>query len=166
MTKIGICVATSLDGFVAKEDESVDGFPENQESSHNAFYRSVNTVICLAPLLSGHKENAHLVGDSAHAMTFHAVQGASMALENTIILAKGICDIHDTQKAFVKFQESRKSRAEYTILQARKQVKSSTMTNPVMKCFRAKILPLMIKLDPSQTDETYSCKTDWDKKIK
>ncbi|MCH9657312.1 hypothetical protein K0U27_01230 [archaeon] len=37
-----------------------------------------------------------LVGDSTHAMTPHAGQGASMALESSIILAKCMRGIPDT----------------------------------------------------------------------
>ncbi|MCH9657313.1 hypothetical protein K0U27_01235 [archaeon] len=66
--------------------------------------------------------------------------------------------------AFAKFQELRKPRVEHMILQARKQGKFSTMTNPILKWFRVKILPLMIKLGSGQIDEVYNYKTDWDKK--
>ena len=120
----------------------------------------------LESLPSWYKGNVCLVGDSAHAMTPHAGQGASMALESSIILAKCIRDIPDTQMAFAKFQELRKPRVEHMILQARKQGKFSTMTNPVMKWFRAKILPLMIKHGSSQLDEIYNYKTDWENTIK
>ena len=119
----------------------------------------------LESLPSWHKGNVCLVGDSAHAMTPHAGQGASMALESSIILAKCMRDIPDIQMAFAKFQELRKPRVEHMILQARKQGKFSTMTNPIMKWFRAKILPLMIKLGSGQIDEVYNYKTDWNKKI-
>lgn len=116
-------------------------------------------------LHSWYKGNVCLVGDSAHAMTPHAGQGASMALESAVILAKCIRDIPDTEQAFAKFQELRKPRVEHMILQARKQGKFSTMRNPVMKWFRAKLLPMMIKLGSSQLDEVYNYKTNWDEKI-
>lgn len=117
-------------------------------------------------LPSWHKGNVCLVGDSAHAMTPHAGQGASMALESSIILAKCMRDISDTEKAFAKYQELRKPRVEHMIMQARKQGKFSTMSNPILKWIRAKILPFMIKRGSSQLDEIYNYKTNWDEKIK
>lgn len=74
-------------------------------------------------------------------------------------------NILDTQKAFAKFQELRKPRVEHMILQARRQGKFSTMTNLIMKWFRVKLLPLMMKRGSTQLDEIYNYKTDWDKKI-
>ena len=65
-------------------------------------------------------------------------------------------DISDTQKAFTKFQELRKPRVEHMILQARRQGKFCTMTNLIMKWFRAKLLPLVMKYGSSQLDKIYN----------
>ena len=112
-----------------------------------------------------HQGNMCLVGDSAHAMTSHAGQGASMALESSIVLAKCMRDISDTQKAFAVYQQLRKPRVEKMILQSRKQGKFSTMRNPVMKWFRWKILPFMLKCASGQLDEIYNYKTNWNERI-
>ena len=48
--------------------------------------------------------------------------------------------------------------------EGKKANKFSTTTNPVMKWFRAKILPLMIKLGSGQIAEVYNYKTGWVKK--
>jgi dihydrofolate reductase len=45
MTKILVYIATSLDGFVARENGSIDWLPESSESSYEAFYKSIDTVI-------------------------------------------------------------------------------------------------------------------------
>jgi len=45
MTKTLVYIATSLDGFVAKENGSIDWLPESSESSYDAFYKSIDTVI-------------------------------------------------------------------------------------------------------------------------
>lgn len=45
MTKILVYIASSLDGYVAREDGSIDWLPESSESSYELFYKSINTVI-------------------------------------------------------------------------------------------------------------------------
>ena len=48
-----------------------------------------------------HKDNVCLIGDAAHAISPHAGQGASMAMEDAITLAKCLRDVKDTKKAFM-----------------------------------------------------------------
>ena len=112
-----------------------------------------------------YKGNVCLVGDSAHAMTPHAGQGASLALESSIVLAKCMRDIPETQKAFAKYQQLRKPRVEKMVLLARKQGKFSTMQNPMMKWLRAKFLSYMTKRGSSQFDEIYGYRVDWSRKV-
>lgn len=45
MPKIIVYIATSLDGYIAREDGSIDWLPESGESSYEAFYKSIDTVI-------------------------------------------------------------------------------------------------------------------------
>jgi len=45
MPKIIVYIATSLDGYIAREDGSIDWLPESAESGYDEFYKSVDTVI-------------------------------------------------------------------------------------------------------------------------
>ena len=45
MPKVQVYIATSLDGYIAREDGSIDWLPQNSESSYADYYQSIDTVI-------------------------------------------------------------------------------------------------------------------------
>lgn len=107
-----------------------------------------------------------LVGDSAHATTPHAGQGASIAMESALVLAKCLRDISNIQEAFTKYQQLRKDRVEKIIALARRSGGIFTVTNPVGKLMRNIMLPIMMKRNPEGFEEMYGYKINWDGKIK
>ena len=112
-------------------------------------------------LPSWYKGSVCLVGDSAHTTTPHAGQGASLALESALTLARCLRDTSDTEDAFSKYQSQRKPRVEKMIALARRQGEMFTATNPIKKWFRNSILSMMIKKNSQMFDEIYDYKVDW-----
>jgi 2-polyprenyl-6-methoxyphenol hydroxylase-like FAD-dependent oxidoreductase len=55
---------------------------------------------------------AVLVGDAAHAASPAAGQGASMALEDAVVLAKCLRDLPDPERAFASYERLRRARVE------------------------------------------------------
>ena len=45
LTKILVYIASSLDGYIARENGDIDWLPEASESGYGEFYKSVDTVI-------------------------------------------------------------------------------------------------------------------------
>jgi len=43
--KIKLFIACSLDGYIAKEDGSVNWLPQSKDSAYNNFYKSIDTVL-------------------------------------------------------------------------------------------------------------------------
>ena len=113
-----------------------------------------------------HKGLVCLIGDAAHATSPHVGQGASMAIEDGVVLAKCLRDIQDTQKAFEAFEKLRKMRTEKVVKMAQRYGDAFTTTNPIKKWFRNRMIPMMIKRGNEPFDWIYSYKVDWDEKIK
>ena len=45
LTKILVYIASSLDGYIARENGDIDWLPEASESGYDEFYKSIDTVI-------------------------------------------------------------------------------------------------------------------------
>ena len=45
MARVQVYIAKSLDGYIARENGTIDWLPQPSESSFNTFYKSVDTVI-------------------------------------------------------------------------------------------------------------------------
>ena len=94
-------------------------------------------------LQTWHKDNVCLIGDAAHAISPHAGQGASMAMEDAITLAKCLRDVKDTKNAFVQFQLLRKKRVEKIAKIALTTGENYFLTSSIKKAFRNSMMKLM-----------------------
>ena len=108
-----------------------------------------------------HRGRVCLVGDAAHATPPHAGQGASLALEDTVVLARSLRDAPTVEAAFRAYEGERKPRAERLIAQARR-TGSQKAPGPVGAFFRDLLLPLFLKLGARQAAEAHAYRADWD----
>jgi len=112
-----------------------------------------------------HQGRVCLIGDAAHATAPHIGQGASLALEDTLVLAQCIRDFADLPTAFTRFQSLRQARVETIIRQARKVGDSKTVPNRFQQFFRDLLLPLFVKLEARKMDWIYGYRVDWHRKL-
>jgi len=114
-----------------------------------------------------HKNSICLIGDAAHATSPHIGQGASMAIEDTAILAKCIRDIPNLDSAFEKFERLRKKRVEKIIKLANQNGRMLAVSNPIKRMFRGIMLSMMLKRSSvGPMGWLFSYKVNWDEKIK
>jgi FAD-dependent urate hydroxylase len=104
-----------------------------------------------------------IIGDAAHAPSPSAGQGASMAAEDAVLLAKCLRDLPDLPRALDAYERLRRRRVERIVAQGARS--STTKTpGPVGRFLRDLLLPVVFKL--LVTDRSlawmYDHHIDWD----
>ncbi|MBA3474693.1 MAG: FAD-dependent monooxygenase [Rubrobacter sp.] len=112
-----------------------------------------------------HEGPVCLVGDAAHATLPSAGQGASMALEDAIVLAKCLRDLPDVERAFAAFKALRKDRVEELVKAARRNGSRKSPTNALTRGIRDLVLPYFLKMGVKNSQRAYSYRVDWDEKV-
>jgi len=101
-----------------------------------------------------------LVGDAAHAMSPHAGQGASVALEDSMYLARELALASDIPEAFSRYQQGRKARAEKIAEVAR--LNGPRQTNPIAFWLTSRLLRLFLRrIGPRSSDWMYNYQIEW-----
>lgn len=88
--------------------------------------------------------NMIIIGDAAHATAPSAGQGASMALEDAVILAKCLRDHFDPPEAFTAFEALRRDRVERIVKHGARSA-SSKAAGPAGRVIRDLILPTVFR---------------------
>ncbi|MEU1012352.1 FAD-dependent oxidoreductase [Streptomyces sp. NPDC005890] len=99
-----------------------------------------------------HTGRVLLVGDAAHAASPATGQGASMALEDAVVLAKALRDLPDTETAFTAYQRYRRPRVEHNI----------TVSGGLSRGTRTPSGPAPVTARPAGPDERLLRQLAWD----
>ena len=83
-----------------------------------------------------------IIGDAAHATAPSAGQGASMALEDAVILAQCLRDCPDTPNAFATFDALRRKRVEKIVKHGHRS-SNSKAAGPIARVIRDLMLPVI-----------------------
>ncbi len=102
-----------------------------------------------------YKGRVCLIGDAAHGISPHIGQGASLALEDTVVIASLLKSQDDYETTFQNFQTERQVRVEKIIKSARKVGDTKAKTNPIAAWFRDRMLGFFIRKQIQQLDWIY-----------
>lgn len=105
-----------------------------------------------------HRDRMVVIGDAAHATSPASGQGASMAIEDAVTLAKCLRDTGDD--AFARYEALRRKRVERVVAQGKRNGDGKSL-GPVMR----HVLPLVFKLyKPSEASMNwlYGHRIDWE----
>ncbi|MFD4555408.1 FAD-dependent oxidoreductase [Streptomyces sp. NPDC058469] len=104
-----------------------------------------------------------LIGDAAHAASSSSGQGASIAAESAVELARCLRDLPYDQ-AFAAYERLRRPRVE-RIIKLGARTNSDKTAGPVGRVLRDLVMPVAMKLiDPERTAWQFDHRVDWDAK--
>ena len=85
-----------------------------------------------------------IIGDAAHATAPSSGQGASMAIEDAVVLARCLRDLPDTGQAFAAYERLRRARVERIVAHGAR-TSNSKAAGPVARVLRDLMMPLILK---------------------
>jgi 2-polyprenyl-6-methoxyphenol hydroxylase-like FAD-dependent oxidoreductase len=145
----------------------VDAFTGDNNFAAELIRRSpvepVYPIYDLPPVPTWHRGRVLLTGDAAHATSPSSGQGASLAIEDALILAKCLRDLPDHTAAFERFESLRRNRAE-RVVEFSRRISNSKAAGPLARTFRDLMMPLFLKraADPDALAWLYRHHIDWD----
>lgn len=115
----------------------------------------------MPPLPTWHSSKIVLVGDAAHAISPHVGQGASLALEDVLVLAQSLRDQPDLARAFAAYEQRRRARVEAIVKQARRTGERK-IPHPIFGWFLERMLPYFLERGAASMAWVYSYRVDWE----
>jgi 2-polyprenyl-6-methoxyphenol hydroxylase-like FAD-dependent oxidoreductase len=91
-----------------------------------------------------HRGSLVIIGDAAHATAPSSGQGASMAIEDAVVLSRCLRDLPDTRQAFAAYERLRRARVERVVAHGAR-TSNSKAAGPVVRVLRDLMMPLILK---------------------
>ncbi|WP_433440020.1 FAD-dependent oxidoreductase [Nonomuraea sp. CA-141351] len=127
----------------------------------------LGTVEIMPSVPRWHRGRMVLVGDAVHAPSPSSGQGASLAIESAVQLARCLRDLPDPPSAFAAYERLRRPRVERVISQA-SRTNGSKLLGPVAGGLMSMVLPLAMRtvLRPERTfGYQHRHRIDWDEPV-
>ena len=113
-----------------------------------------------------HRGTMIVIGDAAHATSPSAGQGASMAIEDAVVLARCLRDLADTTQAFAVYERLRRRRVERIVAHGAR-TSNSKAAGPVARVIRDMMMPMILKrvANGGSLSWMHDYHIDWEEKV-
>jgi 2-polyprenyl-6-methoxyphenol hydroxylase-like FAD-dependent oxidoreductase len=146
---------------------------DGDQPSIQAIIRDTTEPLAIYPIYDlpttrhWHRGPLVLLGDAAHATAPSAGQGASLALEDAIVLAKCLRDIPDTAAAFAAYERLRRARAEQVVAFSRQRGNNKVAPNAFARWLRDLMLPILLRrvANPTELAWLYGYHESWEERL-
>jgi 2-polyprenyl-6-methoxyphenol hydroxylase-like FAD-dependent oxidoreductase len=106
-----------------------------------------------------------IIGDAAHAASPTSGQGASLAIEDAVVLARCLGDLPDVSSAFAVFEQLRRPRVERVVAWATRMNRNK-MPGPIARVFRDAVLPVILRRLARQSQSwLFDYHIQWEERI-
>jgi len=120
----------------------------------------------LPSLPTWHRGPMIIIGDAAHATAPSSGQGASMAIEDAVVLARCLRDLPDVLQAFAAYEKLRRGRVERIVAHGAR-TSNSKAAGPVGRVIRDLMMPFVLKrvANGGSLAWMHDYHIDWDTKV-
>jgi 2-polyprenyl-6-methoxyphenol hydroxylase-like FAD-dependent oxidoreductase len=109
----------------------------------------------MPPLKAWHRGRACIIGDAAHATAPSGGQGASMALEDAMLLARRLSEAREPTSAFSAFERERRPRVKEIDTISRRNSKGKVDASPLSAWLRDRMLSTFLKLGEREQERAF-----------
>jgi FAD-dependent urate hydroxylase len=120
----------------------------------------------LPSVLTWYRGSMIIIGDAAHATAPSSGQGASMAIEDAVVLARCLRDLPDTGQAFAAYEQLRRARVERIVAHGAR-TSNSKAAGPLARVLRDLMMPVILKrvANGGSLAWMHDYHIDWDAKV-
>ncbi|MEU0882595.1 NAD(P)/FAD-dependent oxidoreductase [Lentzea sp. NPDC005914] len=139
-----------------------DDMPAKQLLAHSSEVVGAGPLEIMPSVPHWHRGRVVLVGDSAHAPSASSGQGASLAAESAVQLARCLRDIPDLATAFATYEQLRRPRVERIAARAARTNSDKRGIGPITRL----LMPLVMKTFGAKAftkDQNY--RIDWEAQV-
>lgn len=140
-----------------------DAGPANALIAASPDIMPLTPIHTLGYLPNWHRNRMIVIGDAAHAPSPTSGQGASLSVEDAIVLAKCLRDLPTPEAAFATFEDARRPRVEKIIKWAAR-INNSKIAGPFGRVVRDAMMPPIMKMtaDSKALRQTFDYHLEWD----
>jgi 2-polyprenyl-6-methoxyphenol hydroxylase-like FAD-dependent oxidoreductase len=139
-----------------------DAGPAHRLIGASADLGGVHAIHTVSGLKAWHRGRVIVIGDAAHAPSPSSGQGASLAIEDAVILAQQLSETRDPHTAFTRFEAQRRRRVERIVKWAAR-TNSSKAAGPIGRVMRDALMPTILRLAANSKSQrkVYDHRIQW-----